>query len=57
MSFNARADLITAVSVAGLLIPEAVAYAGIAGLPPARAIVAVIAGELAYAALGSILFT
>jgi len=39
-------------SVAGLMLPEAVAYAGIAGLPPARAIVAAIAGSLAYALAG-----
>jgi MFS superfamily sulfate permease-like transporter len=52
MSFNARSDLIAGISVAGLMIPEAVAYAGIAGLPPARAILALIVGGLAYAALG-----
>lgn len=34
------------------MIPEAVAYAGIAGLPPSRAIVAVIVGGLAYAMVG-----
>ena len=28
------ADLVAGVSMAGLLLPEAVAYAGIAGLPP-----------------------
>ncbi|MCW6529353.1 SulP family inorganic anion transporter [Sphingomonas lycopersici] len=48
----ARADVIAGVSVAGLLLPEAVAYASIAGLEPARAIVAAIAGCLAYAAIG-----
>jgi len=45
-------DLIAGISVAGLMLPEAVAYAGIAGLPPARAIVAAIAGSLAYALAG-----
>ena len=28
------ADLVAGVSMAGLLLPEAVAYSGIAGLPP-----------------------
>lgn len=46
--FNSIAGL----SVAGLMLPEAVAYAGIAGLPPSRAILGAIAGGLAYAALG-----
>ena len=45
-------DLIAGLSVAGLMLPEAVAYAAIAGLPPQRAIFAAIAGSLAYAALG-----
>lgn len=47
-----RRDLIAGLSVAGLLLPEAVAYAGIAGLPPQRALLAAIAGALAYAAIG-----
>lgn len=44
--------MIAGLSVAGLLLPEAVAYAGIAGLPPQRAILAAVAGALAYAAIG-----
>jgi MFS superfamily sulfate permease-like transporter len=47
-----RIDIIAGLSVAGLVLPEAVAYAGIAGLPPGRAILAAIAGSLVYAALG-----
>jgi MFS superfamily sulfate permease-like transporter len=47
-----RGDLIAGLSVAGLMLPEAIAYAGIAGLPPQRAIFAAIAGCLAYAAIG-----
>lgn len=47
-----RQDLIAGLSVASLLLPEAVAYAAIAGLPPARAIFAGIAGCLAYALVG-----
>lgn len=45
-------DLIAGLSVAGLMLPEAVAYAGIAGLPPQRAIFAGIAGCIGYAILG-----
>jgi MFS superfamily sulfate permease-like transporter len=47
-----RNDLIAGASVAGLMLPEAVAYAGIAGLPPQRAIFAAIAGCLVYAGVG-----
>lgn len=47
-----RGDLIAGLSVAGLLLPESVAYAGIAGLPPQRAIFAGIVGCLAYSAFG-----
>jgi MFS superfamily sulfate permease-like transporter len=36
-----------------LLLPEAVAYAGIAGLPPAAGLVAAMAGLASYALLGS----
>ena len=39
-------------SVAGLMLPEGVAYAGIAGLAPGRALAAGIAGGLAYALVG-----
>ncbi|MBX9796629.1 SulP family inorganic anion transporter [Sphingomonas sp.] len=51
-SENWRVDIIAGLSVAGLMLPEAVAYAGIAGLPPGRAIIAAIAGGLAYALIG-----
>ena len=47
-----RADLFAGIAVAGLLLPEAVAYAGIAGLAPARAVLAAIAGCLVYALVG-----
>jgi MFS superfamily sulfate permease-like transporter len=50
--FMKRSDLIAGLSVAGLMLPEAVAYAAIAGLPPQRAIFAGIAGCLAYALIG-----
>lgn len=48
-----RSDLIAGLSVAGLMLPEAVAYAGIAGLEPQHAIFAAIAGSLAYAVAGA----
>jgi MFS superfamily sulfate permease-like transporter len=47
-----RADLFAGIAVAGLLLPEAVAYAGIAGLVPGRAVLAAIAGCLVYALVG-----
>ncbi|WP_157219734.1 SulP family inorganic anion transporter [Flavisphingomonas formosensis] len=47
-----KGDVIAGISVAGLMLPEAVAYAGIAGLPPQRAISAAIAGSLTYALIG-----
>src|SRR5919198_67057 len=45
-------DLRASFSVAGLLLPEAVAYAAIAGLPAQSAILAAIAGALVYAIAG-----
>jgi MFS superfamily sulfate permease-like transporter len=39
-----KRDLLTGLGLAGLLLPEAVAYAGMAGLAPGRAIVAAVAG-------------
>ncbi|RZF61162.1 SulP family inorganic anion transporter [Sphingomonas populi] len=45
-------DLVAGLCVAGLILPEAVAYAGIAGLPAQRAIFAAIAGCLGYAIAG-----
>jgi MFS superfamily sulfate permease-like transporter len=47
-----RNDLIAGLSISGLMLPEAVAYAGIAGLPPQRAIFAGIAGCVVYALAG-----
>ena len=44
---------VAGLSVAGLLIPEAIAYAGIAGLAPQHAVLASVAGLLAYACIGS----
>lgn len=47
-----RNDLIAGLCVAGVMLPEAVAYAGIAGLAPQHAIFAGIAGCVAYAIAG-----
>ncbi|MCW3475033.1 SulP family inorganic anion transporter [Limobrevibacterium gyesilva] len=46
------ADLLAGLSVAGLLLPEAVAYAGIGGVPPQHAVAAAVAGLVVYAAIG-----
>ncbi|MCI6531369.1 MAG: SulP family inorganic anion transporter [Mesosutterella sp.] len=46
-------DFSAGLSLIGLLIPEAVAYAGIAGLPPSAGLIALICGLLIYTAVGS----
>jgi MFS superfamily sulfate permease-like transporter len=51
MAFPIR-DLLAGAAVAGIMLPEAVAYAGIAGLAPVHAIAAAVAGGLAYAMIG-----
>jgi MFS superfamily sulfate permease-like transporter len=45
-------DTIAGIAVAGLMVPEAIAYAGLAGLTPARALVAAVVGGLCYAFVG-----
>jgi len=45
-------DLIAGLSIAGLLIPEAVAYAGIAHLPPQAGVIALFVGLATYGLLG-----
>jgi MFS superfamily sulfate permease-like transporter len=47
------ADLVAGLSIAGLLLPEAVAYSGIAGLPPQAGVIALFAGLFVYGLLGS----
>ncbi len=47
-----RADLVAGLCVAGLLIPEAVAYAGLAHVPVPQALVAAMVGLAIYALLG-----
>jgi len=48
----ATGDIVAGLAVAGLLVPEAVAYAGIAGLAPGRALIAGVIGGLVYALVG-----
>jgi MFS superfamily sulfate permease-like transporter len=45
-------DAVTGLSIAGLMLPEGIAYAQIAGLAPGRALIAAVAGGLAYALIG-----
>ncbi len=46
-------DLIAALTLLGLLLPEAVAYASIAELPPQAGIMALLVGLLSYALIGN----
>ena len=47
------ADLLAGVSVAGVLLPEAVAYAAIAGVEPMHALLATLIGLTVYPWLGT----
>ncbi|HUA88717.1 MAG TPA: SulP family inorganic anion transporter [Steroidobacteraceae bacterium] len=46
------ADLLAGLSIAGLLLPEAVAYSGVATLPPQAGVIALFAGLLCYGLIG-----
>ena len=46
-------DAVAGISIAGLLLPEAVAYSGIAGLPPQAGIIALLAGLACYGLFGT----
>jgi sulfate permease, SulP family len=48
----ASADLIAGLSIAGLLLPEAVAYSGVANLPPQAGVIALFAGLICYGLIG-----
>ena len=48
----APADLLAGLSIAGLLLPEAVAYSSIAGLPPQAGVIALLAGLICYGVIG-----
>ncbi|AXI01960.1 SulP family inorganic anion transporter [Aquirhabdus parva] len=47
------ADLVAGLSIAGLLLPEAVAYSGIAGMPPQAGVIALLIGLLCYGFIGT----
>ncbi len=49
---NRAADVLAGLSIAGLLLPEAVAYSGIAGLPPQAGVIALFVGLACYGLLG-----
>jgi MFS superfamily sulfate permease-like transporter len=46
------ADALAGLSLAGLLLPEAVAYSGLANLPPQAGVIGLLAGLLCYALVG-----
>ena len=48
-----KADFVAGLSIAGLLLPEAVAYSGIAGLPPQAGVIALLAGLVCYGLIGN----
>ena len=50
---NLRGDVIAGIALAGLLVPEAIGYAEIAGLPPQAGLYATAFGLLAYAIFGT----
>ncbi len=50
---NQWQDLLAGLSIAGLLLPEAVAYSSIAAVPPQAGVIALFAGLLCYALLGT----
>ncbi len=45
-------DALTGLSLAGLLLPEAVAYSGLANLPPEAGVIGLFAGLICYALIG-----
>src|SRR4029077_12370445 len=49
---TAAPDILAGLSIAGLLLPEAVAYSGIAQLPPQAGVIALFAGMACYGLLG-----
>jgi len=50
---TARKDIVAGIAVAGLLIPEGMAYAGIAGVPPQTGLYAASLGMFVYAIFGT----
>ena len=49
---SALQDLLAGLSIAGLLLPEAVAYSGVANLPPQAGVIALFAGLACYGLIG-----
>jgi sulfate permease, SulP family len=49
---TALQDMLAGLSIAGLLLPEAVAYSGVASLPPQAGVIALFAGLLCYGLIG-----
>jgi sulfate permease, SulP family len=45
-------DVLAGLSIAGLLLPEAVAYSGVAALPPQAGVIALFVGLLCYGLIG-----
>lgn len=52
MTKTLSADVLAGVSIAGLLLPEAVAYSGVANLPPQAGVIALFAGLVCYGLIG-----
>ena len=48
-----RADMVAGIALAGLLVPEGMAYAGIAGVPPQMGLYAAMVGMFVYAIFGT----
>src|ERR1044071_541627 len=48
-----RGDLLAGITVAAYLIPQVMAYAGVAGLPPVAGLWAIVPALLLYALFGS----
>lgn len=48
-----RLDVVAGIALAGLLVPEGMAYAGIAGVPPQMGLYAAAAGMFVYAIFGT----
>ncbi|NLA37494.1 MAG: sulfate permease [Actinobacteria bacterium] len=48
-----RGDLVAGLTVAVMLVPQAMAYANLAGMPPVTGLYAAIVGIIAYALLGT----
>ncbi|HYK35886.1 SulP family inorganic anion transporter [Alloacidobacterium sp.] len=50
---STRLDILAGIALAGLLVPEGMAYAGIAGVPPQMGLYAAAAGMFVYAVFGT----